>query len=51
MVHSMPHIVISVVSLVVVIVMAAVGTRPHQMYADSWREPAAAVATAQIPSR
>ena len=51
MVHAMPHIVISVLGLIFAIVIAAVGTRPHQLYAETWRGQTEAVAVASAPSR
>lgn len=51
MLHAMPHIVISALGLVLVIVFAAIGTRPHQLYAETWRGQVDAVSSAPASPR
>jgi hypothetical protein len=51
MIHAMPHIVISVLGLILAIVIAAVGTRPHQLYAETWQGRVEAVSAASAPAR
>ena len=51
MIHAMPHIVVSLLGLILAIVIAAVGTRPHQLYAETWRAQVDTAAVASAPSR
>ena len=51
MTHAMPHIVVSVLGLILAIVIAAVGTRPHQLYAETWRGQMDTAAAASAPLR
>jgi hypothetical protein len=51
MIHATPHIVISVLGLILAVVIAAVGTRPRQLYSETWRGQAEAASVATRAAR